>query len=126
MSSFIVSDAHIDALLTFVADHQIPRDCSSEGLTLLGRQILDANAQGFFKRYAHRSDVGTFEPSAYEFKRGRELSPIAFVKAASCARYQMAEFEGWENLPGAQLLAGWISRTLPKLRGWEEAAWSIG
>lgn len=126
MSCFIVSTTHVDALLTWARTNPgySPAMFGDE-LDQAGRTLLDDNARAYFYRYSHRDDVGTFEPSEYQWRQGKKLDAVGFIKAAQCMRYQMAEFDGWEKSTGAQMLAAWIERAISTLAGYDGAAWSI-
>lgn len=127
MSCFVVSESHVSALLTWANNNAFGGTrMYRDELDKAGRQLLDDNMRAYLHAYKHRDDCGEFEASDYRYREAKKpLTTVEFLKAATCARYQLAEGEGWEKTQGAQMLEGWISRAISLLPGYNDAAWSI-
>ena len=107
MSAFLVSDAHINALLTFANKNmgtrsfqRCGRDVTSgtpshpalrygdvADLTAMGKLLLAENYRSLAARY------GVYTPPEidYVFEFGKALTPIAAIRACDCFDYQASE-----------------------------------
>lgn len=127
MSAFVVSDKHIDALLTWVIntpDYGVPRKLA--GMTvydqpdLIGQILVDANNNSVNARY------GRDQKAEYRFSRfPRTLKPVEVIKACDCLEYQSCEYEGWKASRARKMLNDIREGAINALEGMEQAAWEI-
>lgn len=128
MSAFIVSDRHIDALLTWVIntpEYQAPRKV--DGMTvydqpdLIGQILIDANTKSVNTRYNKSTP-----PAEYKFHRyHRTLTPVEVIKACDCLNYQSCEFDGWEQTKAYRIVQSIREGAIDQIPGMNDAAWEI-
>jgi hypothetical protein len=131
MSAYVVSDKHIDALLTF-ADrprYQAPdyyyrgdkRVTFYDNLDAIGQALLNQNYASVNHRY---QELNT--PPEYRYTRfNRILSPVEAIKACDCYKYQACENEGHEKTEAWTIIEHIRERAIDELPGMDKAAWGI-
>lgn len=131
MSCFVVSDAHINALITYAALHpqskvQVPNQPELNDLTgaQWGQWMRDENERAYRHRYGHRTDLG--EPLPYHHQWDTHTyTPVEIIKLATSFRYQLAEAEDWAETPAAKLAECIIDIAITELPGYEQAPWEV-
>lgn len=128
MSAFIVSDRHIDALLTWVINtpkYQAPQILN--GMTvkdqpdLIGQMLVELNYRSVNTRYNEND-----QPREYKFRPfPRTISPVEVIKACDCLNYQCCEFEGWKDTKAARIIDEIRESAIDSLPGMDAAAWEI-
>lgn len=128
MSCFVVSNKHINTLVAYAAEKglsvtgvgQHPAGYPEQW----GQWLFEENCRAYKERYGHRDDFEAPTGYAYEMEIVW-CSPVQIIKLARCYRYQLAEFDGWEDTPAARLALDIIEAACSELPGYEEAAWEI-
>lgn len=106
MSSFHVSDLHINALLSWSRIHRpiltgnTRYDLTqSEDYGRVGAILRDCNNASMDARY-HDEPVG-YLPKTFDVS---QLSAINIVSACDCLAYQSCEYDGWETSDGKKMV----------------------
>lgn len=130
MSAFVVSHAHINALVSWANHFKRKTRLSSSTLAdhpeMLGQLLLDANIDSVNYRYAHNKDAQC-EPETFTWQpsKARELSAVEALKALVCLDYQSCERPDWEEKQAAKIIAQLKSAAISELEGYEAATWCI-
>lgn len=128
MSAFIVSDSHINALVRYASRHNV-RVFHSNPLTMFRVQdneqeaaslLLDENVKSVNSRYADEQTMSIIYDRAASI-----LTAIEAIKAAQCLRYQSCEHSDYEDSIAFKLIEAIIRDAIPRLDGYEQAAWAI-
>lgn len=135
MSCFIVSDEHINTLVTYaVANNLVKRRAAST----VARLLFNENVRSFVARYngRHMEDV----PKTIKYKATLpEYSHVAIVKQCNCYDYQACETSDYEQsaaaafvtkirkaaLKAAGLPEGTTSDALYGTPAYEAAPWGL-
>lgn len=148
MSAFLVTDAHIDVMLTFAAEHRLslpdPR-CPSSSIdvaqtsnaTLIGQTLLRENLRSLACRYGAAHGF-TPEPHSddsyakrYRFKTDYRLVSlgsgitVAIMKLTHCFDYQACETDSYATTPAAAITRALREAAAYHLPGYDKAPWSI-
>ncbi len=134
MSAFIVGHCHIDALLTFVREHEIRLqafncpELSDANLTTIGRELLRENERSVQHRYP--DDDQDSDAESYTFKPfPHPLTPVEAFKASQCLDYQSCEHDEWEQsiaYATLQEINGACARLILKADpAYERAPWGV-
>ena len=132
MSAFVVSHAHIDALVW--ARREYFRDGAVGTLahttdTDLGRALLRENMISTACRYPDYADMQVDEPklAAYVYLwPTRHYSHAEILKAIHCYEYQACEHgDAWETSDARAYCRKLESKIVRALPGYDKAAWSI-
>ena len=108
MSAWILSDIHINAILTAYKETWKYRHCSKEhkdlepsekDLTTLGQMLVDENYKSINCRYEEKTEARTFK-----FKKTKLYSPIQIWVFIDCYEYQTCEHEGWKTSDAKKFL----------------------
>lgn len=122
MSAFIVSDCHIDVLVSWAMDHKAGAFPKLTGPAQLGALLHEENCKSVDYRYdeANPRDYRfTYRPEA------RALSAVQIIKACHCLGYQSCEHPGWPESLACSLLKQIEGHAVSRLPGYEEARWSL-
>ena len=145
MSAYVVSDSHIDAMLTVIADG--PADSTRDlrqwrdatrwaeilpdryadpdpaRLTALGVMLLRENIASVDYRYpSHKGE--TADPAeTYLYHRARRPNVIEAFKLIDCYEYQACEHDGWKTSAAAELCNKLRKNLICSLPGWDAAPW---
>lgn len=154
MSAFLVSEAHITALVDVAANGpsghgpRYPGDgwysmkWSEDGVRLDSRQDPDLAGQMLWRecylsvtdRYPDHETSGLPGPCdfsvadilTYTFKRpSKRLTAIEALKAIACYEYQSCEHPGWKDSAAYLFCRHLQSSLIATLPGWDEASWEI-
>lgn len=134
MSAFIVSDSHIDAIVTFARQARISMrplqgDVPGGWVAVvdanpsdIGQALLNANYLSVNHRYRERET-----PPKYRFvDYGGPLQAISVIKACNCFDYQACEVETYEESWAARFVDSVRSAAIYRLPGYDEAhGWEI-
>ena len=130
MSTFILDDEHINALLgaaSTYGERVIDLNCQGQwvtfdraGYTRLG-QILKATNVASFNRTSIDVDSIT-----YKYRAPRQhREPVEILKAIACYEYQACETPDWDASI-AKAFCAWLRvRAIEFLPGYEDAEWGI-
>ena len=130
MSAFIVTDTHINAIVTWASYSQIKFTYGSPGWDATYEAHRDeqattellyaANVLSVSYRYKLDDPVGdiTYKPTGL-------FRPIEIIKLCNSLDYQSCEHPGWGDSLAKRLLDEIRRVAITKLPGYEEAPWSI-
>jgi hypothetical protein len=135
MSCFIVSNLHIDILVTAYAGLN-RAGAPLLNLNRVGRELLLENARSFgacydVSRRPRRSDMrnemaaGLVAAREYRFTR-RRAKPAAIAKLARSYDYQACEGPNWEASAAKAIVDALMARYPETLPGYDEMPWGIG
>lgn len=128
MSAFVVTDQHINALVRYASRHSITvyEPMQDIRFTVRGHEgiaaslLLDQNVKSVNYRYEENEKATIiYNPAA------PVLTAIQAIKAAQCLRYQSNETPDFEDSFACKLLNNIIADAIPRLDGYEQAAWAI-
>ena len=117
MSCFVVSDFHVDAIVSWAEMH------NSSAVRLFGdaAALAAANRAAYQDRYGEEGDT----KPAYIPRNVRGMSPVQVLKACDCLAYQCSDWTLWENSKACRAL-DWIKDfAVSRLPGYDEAAWTL-
>jgi hypothetical protein len=145
MSAFVVSHAHIDALLTFADMKRLTNELAyhvnrgKEKLSLsdIGRILLAENERSVCHRYpdcvpGNAPGVIGQECINYRFKPYQKLHRMPFpamlatvIKACHCFDYQACETDDYESSIAHKIIRAIEARAIRALPHYENAPWGI-
>jgi len=100
MSSFLVSEYHIHAILTAFKESKKPYSSISEAeLTRIGNTLVKANYKSVNARYNESGKA-----PKYTFKSVKLHTPIEIFRACHCLEYQSSDYDGWNRSKAKRLL----------------------
>ena len=144
MSCFIVSRAHIDALVTAaifgVAENRLldgfhrpyfkNRPLEAGHVHILGQWLWCENVASYRARYPN--DPTEFAEYMYTFPTSKgSLNPpslrpaIEVIKLIHCYEYQSCEHDGWESSDARKFCTSLLSAVISSLPGYDAAPWGI-
>jgi hypothetical protein len=143
MSIYVLSDNHINALLTYAIAHRISLPVRDADGSI--RTALDLSKSADQQKAAdilHTQNVRSVcfnypEDNADEyglitFKRywhngiaGQCISGVQVIKACECYDYQSCETDDYEQTTAKLIIASISRHAISELPGYEEAEWSI-
>ena len=124
MSAYIVSNTHIDAILTTCQKYSgigVPPNV----LTEYGKLLLRQNILSVAYRYAEIPDLQIADEYVFT-PYTKELSLIGAIKLCHCLEYQSCETDDYlatDAFARLHHIKGTFIRELP---GYDDAKWSIG
>jgi hypothetical protein len=144
VSCFVVSDAHLNALIATAiygpkdAQEHVHRglwhvwydrkhaalDCADK----IGQMLLAANLKSYGGHYPSEADPDgdAKRAAAYRFPVSVEpLARIQALKAIFCLEYQSDAYEDWETSDAARFLQRLRLQVIESLPGYEDAAYDI-
>lgn len=138
MSAFIVSNDHIDALLSYCLRqaytvsyynpesgrrHPINYETAEE----VGRILLDQNVRSVDHRYGGRIDDDMRNAAAnYRFQYyWPHLKAVEVISAVHCLEYQSCETDDWEGSLAWRICQAIKAEAISNLPGYREAPWEI-
>jgi hypothetical protein len=138
MSAWVVSQRHIDALLTAAINSpygvEFPgptrERVTTENADQCGRALWAECIRSVSHRYpGERPDAlpgpsGGGELESYRF-RPCPLPAVVVLKAIRCYEYQSCEHPEWEASPACEFCADLRLAWIPQLPGYDEAPWGI-
>lgn len=139
MSAFLVTDTHINALVTVALGNSGARywdlySKSSVTITTMnaqsvGKVLMDENVRSVTHRYAHIQDhvekCHAYAES-YRFRKFRGALSVAEVaKACDCYSYQACETDDWQGSQAYLIIAAIREHVSADIPGWDKAPWGI-
>ena len=134
MSAWIVSDAHIDALVTFALDKRTRFWNGKEAVYVtcdnaeeIGRLLLDENVASVNHRYdGEIDDEQRNAAAAYRFREFLPApSPVVILKGCACYEYQACEHDGWNGSVAKAIIEAIHADAMSALPGYDAAPWGI-
>lgn len=134
MSAFIVTNTHVNALVTFAVDRRISfyfannrTEITARNAAEIGRELMDENVRSVATRY--HSGLSADEALAgnnFRFERfNTPLTPVEVIKACHCLSYQCCETDAWEATKAYCILNAIQGKATTSLPGYEKAPWGI-
>ncbi len=133
MSAFILSDAHLSALVRYASRNNLAASVQLHGTPghsiwrIAGREdetiqmLKKENAASVAYRYEEAPDVS---PVVYN-TGARLLSHIEAIKAAQCFEYQSCEHPQWHESAARSVCEAITSHAVRHLPGYDAAPWAI-
>ena len=128
MSAYVVSDHHLNYLVSFASDKRVTWYDKKSGT----RPDVYGNEQEIFSKL-HRANVesvnarykehDTSEPVPFEYRGDTE--PIQILKACACFDYQACEVEDYDQTEAARVVDAIRDAAIRALYGYENAQWEI-
>lgn len=126
MSAFIVSNAHINAIVSWANLNSYGLRQTSQELAQTGRMLLAENCKSVAARYSNMKDAAETELAAYRFAYDpKPRSAVQIIKACDCLAYQSSEHDGWKDSAAKRFLDEVRERAISKLPGYDGAEWEI-
>jgi len=144
MSAFVVSRAHIDALVTaavfgvvecrLIDGFQPPyfqaRPLNVAKVHLLGEHLWRENVISVRHRYPGNRSLDhdrfyTFPTENGAYKTPVLLPVVHVLKLIECYAYQSCEHDGWETSDAARFCRDLTQRLITCLPGYEAAPWAV-
>lgn len=131
MSAWMVSKAHIDALVRLNLEG--PSDSSDTGpwdppnamlADNLGIALWRENIESLEYLYGEATDM-LGEVPLYHYETGRSLTCAEAFKALFCYRYQSDNHKGWEGSAAEVVVTSLIEAVAHCVPGYAEAPWGI-
>ena len=126
MSAYVVSDLHINTLVSWAAKHEVvlysPERISvkAEPERIAGL-LYTANVESVNSRYSEDEISDDFR-----FERMRTLpEPLTIIKLCHCLDYQSNEVSDYEKTIGAAILRTIENAAIRALPGYDAAPWGI-
>lgn len=128
MSAFVVSKAHIDALVSTAQAWRTPMPESHSSRmhsyvtgTELGQLLWDQNYASVNYRYSDESPAELYTPTA----KRRILTPVQALKAIQCYNYQSCETPDYEKSEAYRFVEAFKSEAISRLPGYSDADWEV-
>lgn len=122
MSTFFCTDTHINAIVTWAANHgvsvrSVAVHTDPQMVTLL---LYTANVLAVNHRYNLAEPIGaiTYKPTGLH-------RPLEILKLSECLDYQCNGLPDWESSLAKDLLDAIRQKAITKLPGYDAAPWSI-
>ena len=119
MSAFIVSQKHIQYLITAAIDYQvIVRDSEQTGQLLWDENVKSVN---------YRYPTDPQERYIYHHKPFcvPPINPIIVIKQCHCYAYQSCEHPEWETSEAKRLIDALEANAIRRVAGYDSAPWGI-
>lgn len=123
MSAFVLSDKHIDYLVSAAQLYRvIPADLSR----VVGQILALENVKSVDYRYGTKdADALEREIADRPFSLTLRLDPVQVIKAADCYAYQSCEHPAWQASEARRYCDAIRSAAISRLPGYDTAAWAI-
>lgn len=137
MSAFIVSNDHINAIVTYCVDKRVSYWTGEERTPIqswnaeeIGRILMDENVRSVVWRYRDSSSdfADEAKDAAAEYRYLNFTTPLTAVeviKACHCLSYQSCETDEWEKTMAWTILQAVISHASREVPGYDAAPWGI-
>jgi len=127
MSAFVVSNEHINALVSYASDKKVRLYGFGPFTEVRGAEqkmaelLLAENVKSVNHRYEQTEGPGVIR----YVHRAKTLKPVEVIKACDCLDYQSCEHPEWEASVACALLKAIREEAISLLPGYSDAAWSI-
>lgn len=128
MSAFIVSDNHINAIVSWASANGYGRRMMTAELQATGSMLMAENCKSVGNRYADEHTKASCADALkmYRYKLDtRNRSAVEIIKACDCLAYQSSESQDWQTSDAKRFLDEVKQRAISKLAGYTDAAWAI-
>ena len=135
MSAFIVSEYHLDSMLSFFNLHQgtvslkkketgewyALNSSSIEDLQIMKQILADQNYRSVNERYQETEPAPVMSAKVL-FER---VSPVQIIKACNCYDYQACETDDYQQTDANRICDAIRASAIDELPGYEEAQWEM-
>lgn len=129
MSAYVVSDAHIRALITWAAMHRVSyywQDARREVRGDAPRTASVLYAENVRSVNARYNDCESAHGFRYSFSAADiRREPVAILKACHGYMYQACEASGWEESEAHAIIRAIEGAAVRSLPGYDAAQWEI-
>lgn len=144
MSAFVVSNAHINAMIDagmlvrcrpftwYPKDKTGPKQLTYENASEVGQMLLDECIASVSCRYGEDGLTELPGPAnaewviPYKYKRmANPPTPVEVLKLIDCYRYQSCEHPEWDDSEAHCFSKALQARTIDLLPGYDEAPWEL-
>jgi hypothetical protein len=129
MSAFVCTDAHINAIATFAALHNVyinhgitHLQGAADAETIAGL-LYTANVESVNTRYSKDDDSSTFK--FVRVTKGEYLEPVQIMKLCICFDYQACEVENYEMSIACAITSAVVKDAARQLTAYRSASYSI-
>ena len=130
MSAYIVSDTHINTIVTWAAQKHLPLFIKDKyvythafgNAQMFASMLYAANVRSVNARYHERTRTTGF---VYRKAPIKQLMPIAIIKLCHCLDYQSCEVKQWARSDAKRFLDTVIDSAICHMPGYIDAKWSI-
>ena len=126
MSAYLVSDEHLNYLVSFASDQRVTWWDGKTRPGIYGQEqsvfnkLFRANVESVNARYKENTP-----PMPSRFRYRSDATPIQVLKACSCFDYQACEVDDYDQTEAATIVDAIRRAAIRSLQGYEEAAWEI-
>jgi hypothetical protein len=126
MSAFIVSDEHLNYLISYASDRRVGWWDGTARRYVFGceqevfNKLFRANMESVNERYSENTP-----PMPSKFVWRGDTTAIQVLKGCSCFDYQACEVKDYDQTEAARIVNEIRSSAIRSLRGYEEAEWEI-
>lgn len=140
MSAFMVDHIHIDALVTWAAEHRIRYrhndrvfEVHHQNQQEVGEMLLRENERSVCYRYPDcvsnpENMPGRIGETVENYRFSLfpcELTAVELIKLCGCYEYQACETNDWEDSQAHALIQSMVSHAVHELPGYQAAPWGI-
>lgn len=129
MSAFLVSDTHLNYLVSYASLHRVSYwdKKAQRRIEVFGEEqaafnlLFGANVESINERYQENTPP---MPSKFLLDAGH-FDPVQVIKACNCYDYQACEVDDYEATLAAHLVDAIRSEAIRHLPGYEAAEWGV-
>lgn len=127
MSAYIVSDAHINALVSYASSADVRYTYNGETIRIRGREAETASLLYIANVESVNSRYNECEPSdGFRFRMSIKPRPaLHIVKACNCFDYQACEVENYGDTIAAKITSAIRDDACRDLPGYDDAPWGF-
>lgn len=124
MSAYLVSDRHINALVTYAADHEVwfQRAYCRGREQALAALLYAANVESVNYRYNETDETLGFNYRRVDITR---LAAVDILKLCNGLEYQSCEHPGYDDSQARELLIAIKETAIRELPGYDDAPWGL-
>jgi hypothetical protein len=126
MSAFLVTDEHLNYLISHASDQDVRWWDGKVHQTVKGNEqavfnkLFRANVESINERYQENTP-----PMPSKFVWRGDTEPVQVLKACNCFDYQACEVADYEQTEAARIVDCIRGAAIRSLKGYEEAEWEI-
>ena len=132
MSAFVVSDKHINTIVTWAARQNVNYRSGDEWMPIRGHEqqvaqmLLNQNVRSVNYRYNEHDDVSAIRYTPVHLTSGSGYrNALQVMKAAQCYNYQACETDDYESTGAHAIYHAILYRAISVLTSDESLEWEI-
>ena len=128
MSAFVVSDKHINTIVSFASLVGAGFNFDGRWNEVRGNEqrvasiLYAANAYSVDVRYNEETQLDDFQ---FRLEPSNHWTHIQILKLIDCLEYQSCEFKDWDTSPAKNILDNMRQGVYRKMPGYENSKWDI-